>query len=158
MAEGWRWPATRWQSLQSSCQCMAIILNTIRLTMMCQVDAWAVFGWDCITMDLNGCSAKGSQKVARENITQNTFFFSWGGGGRTGQKNNNCLKFVLNAKCVCTWELQCLPFLYTCFWSWSIFAQDMTTFMGFSCGEARGVEVPSSRGETDLDSCRLTRW
>lgn len=52
-------------------------------------------------MDLNGCSAKGSQKVARENITQNTFFFSWG-GGRTGQKNNNCLKFVLNAKCVCT--------------------------------------------------------
>ncbi len=109
-------------------------------------------------MDLNGCSTKGPQKVARENLTQNTFppFFFAGGGGRTGQKNNNCLNFVLNAKCVCTLELECLPFLYTCFWSSSIFAQDMTTFMGFSCGEARGVEVPSSRGGTDLDSCRLT--
>lgn len=42
-------------------------------------------------MDLNGCSAKGSQKVARENITQNTFFFSWG-GGQDGTKKQQLLE------------------------------------------------------------------
>ena len=49
-------------------------------------------------MDLNGCSTKGPQKVARENLTQNTFPpFSLRGGGQDGTKKQQL--FELCPKC-----------------------------------------------------------
>lgn len=58
-------------------------------------------------MDLIGCSAKGSQKVARENITQNTFFFSWG-GGQDGTKKQQLLEICPFVHENCNVYLSCI--------------------------------------------------